>query len=72
MCEGSASIAVNCDGVEGVCGGREVLPVGLLTRPRSNHGRSCERVTADIFLMTLRFHKLQSRTDWLFGTLTKR
>ena len=45
MCEGSASIAVNRDGVEGACGGREVLPVGLLTRPRSDRGRSCEQVT---------------------------
>ena len=36
MCEGSASIAVDRDGVEGACGGREVLPVGLLTRPRSD------------------------------------
>ena len=45
MCEGSASIAVDRDGVEGACGGREVLPVGLLTRPRSDRGRSCERVT---------------------------
>ena len=33
------------DGMEGACGGREVLPVGLLTRPRSDRGRSCERVT---------------------------
>ena len=46
MCEGSASIAVDRDGVEGACGGREVLPVGLLTRPRSDRSRSCERVTA--------------------------
>ena len=46
MCEGSASIAVDCDVVEGACGGREVLPVGLLTRPRSDRGRSCERVNA--------------------------
>ena len=45
MCEGSASIAVDRDGVEGVCGGCEVLPVGLLTRLRSDRGRSCERVT---------------------------
>ena len=36
---------VDCDGVEGACGGREVLPVGLLTRPRSDRGQSCERVT---------------------------
>ena len=44
MGEGSASIAVDRDGVEGACGGREVLPVGLLTRPRLDRGRSCERV----------------------------
>ena len=44
MCEGSASFAVDHDRVEGACGGREVLPVGLLTRPRSDRGRSCERV----------------------------
>ena len=46
MCEGSASIAVNRDVVEGACDEREVLLVGLLTRPRSDRGRSCERVTA--------------------------
>ena len=45
MCEGSASIAVDRDGVEGACGGHEVLLVGLLTRPRSDRSRSCERVT---------------------------
>ena len=45
MCEGSASFAVDRDGVEGACGEREVLPVGLLTRPRSDRSRSCERVT---------------------------
>ena len=44
MCEGSASIVVDRDEVEGACGGREVLPVGLLTRPRSDRSRSCERV----------------------------
>ena len=44
MCEGSASIAVDRDGVEGACDEHEVLPVGLLTRPRSDRGRSCERV----------------------------
>ena len=48
MCEGSASIAVDRDGVEGACGGREVLPVGLLMRPRSDRGRSCERVNGSI------------------------
>ena len=46
MCKGSASIAVDRDVIEGACGGREVLPVGLLTRPRSDRGRSCERVNA--------------------------
>ena len=45
MCERWASITVDRDGVEGACGGHEVLPVGLLTRPRSDRGRSCERVT---------------------------
>ena len=44
MCEGSALIVVNCDGVEGACGGCEVLPVGLLMRPRLDHGQSCKRV----------------------------
>ena len=44
MCEGSASIVVDHDGVEGACGGHEVLLVGLLTRPRSDRGRSCEWV----------------------------
>ena len=47
MCEGSASFAVDCDRVEGACDGREVLPVGLLTRPRSDSGRSCERVNVE-------------------------
>ena len=51
MCEGSASFAVDRDGVEGACGEREVLPVGLLTRPRSDRGRSCERVS----VLELRF-----------------
>ena len=45
MCEGSASIAADRDGVEGACDEREVLLVGLLTRPRSDRGRSCEQVT---------------------------
>ena len=45
MCEGSVSIAVDRDGVEGACGGCEVLPVGLLTRLRSDRSWSCERVT---------------------------
>ena len=46
MCEGSALIAVNRDRVEGACDEREVLPVGLLTRLRSDRGRSCKRVNA--------------------------
>ena len=45
MCKGSASIAVDCDGVEGVCGGCEVPSIGLLMRPRSDHGRSCKQVS---------------------------
>ena len=48
MCEGSASIAVNRDRVEGACNEHEVLPVGLLTRPRSDRSRSCEWVTVPI------------------------
>ena len=48
MCEGRALIAVDCDGVEGACGGCEVLLVGLLTRLRSDHGRSCEQVNGSI------------------------
>ena len=44
MCKGSALITVDRDRVEGACSGREVLPVGLLTRPRLDRGRSCERV----------------------------
>ena len=39
---------VDHDGVEGVCGGREVLLAGLLMRPRSDRGRSCERVTVSV------------------------
>ena len=45
MCEGSASIAVDRDRVEGACDEREVLLVGLLTRPRLDRGQSCKRVT---------------------------
>ena len=45
MCKGSASIVVDRDGVEGACGGCEVLLVSLLMRPRSDRGQSCERVT---------------------------
>ena len=52
MCEGSASIAVNRDGVEGARGGREVLSISLLMRPRLDRGRSCERVTG-LCLVTL-------------------
>ena len=37
-------IAVDRDGVEGVCGGCEVLSIGLLMGPRSDCGRSCEQV----------------------------
>ena len=48
MCEGSASIVVNRDGVEGACGGCEVLLVSLLMRPRSDRGRSCEQVSASL------------------------
>ena len=48
MCEGRASIAVDHDGVEGACSGREVLPVGLLTRPRLDRSWSCEWVTGAI------------------------
>ena len=44
MCEGNASIAVDHDRVEGACDECEVLPVGLLTRLRLDHGQSCERV----------------------------
>ena len=44
MCEGSVSIAVDRDGVEGACDGREVPLIGLLMRPRSDRGRSCEQV----------------------------
>ena len=39
------SFAVDRDGVKGACGGREVLPVSLLMRPRSDRGQSCERVS---------------------------
>ena len=44
MCEGRALIVVNCDGVEGACDEREVLPVGLLMRLRSDRGQSCKQV----------------------------
>ena len=37
---------VDRDGVEEVCGGYEVLSIGLLTRPESDHGWSCERVNS--------------------------
>ena len=45
MCEGRVSLVVDHDGVEGACGGCEVLLIGLLTRPRSDCGWSCEWVT---------------------------
>ena len=51
MCERSASIAVDRDGVEGACGGCEVLLVGLLTRLRSDHGQSCERVSMPLAML---------------------
>ena len=44
MCKGSALIAVDHDGVEGACGGREVLSIGLLMRPGLDRGRSCKWV----------------------------
>ena len=44
MCERRVSIAVNHDGVEGVCGGHEVLLIGLLTRPGLDRDQSCEQV----------------------------
>ena len=44
MCKGRASITVNHDGVEGACNEHEVLLIGLLTRLRSDRGRSCKRV----------------------------
>ena len=51
MCKRSASIVVNCNGVEGVCSGCEVLLVSLLMRLRLDCGRSCKRVTG--FLQNL-------------------
>ena len=45
MCKGSALIAVDCNGVEGACGGREVLSIGLLMRLRSDRGQSCKQVS---------------------------
>ena len=48
MCEGRALFAVDRDGVEGVCGRREVLSISLLTRPRLDRGRSCERVNGHL------------------------
>ena len=45
MCEGRVSIVVDCNGVEEVCSGYEVLSIGLLMRLRSDHGQSCEQVT---------------------------
>ena len=48
MCEGRALFMVDCDEVEGACGGHEVLPIGLLMRPRSDCGQSCEWVNVQI------------------------
>ena len=45
MCKGRASIVVDHDGVEGACDEHEVLLIGFLTRPRSDHGQSCEWVS---------------------------
>ena len=45
-------IVVDHNGVEGACGGREVLPISLLTRPGSDHGWSCERVNVQIVPVT--------------------
>ena len=53
MCEGRVSIAVDRGGVEGACGGREVLLVGLLTRPRLDRGRSCEQVNGYIYYSSI-------------------
>ena len=53
MCEGSASFTVDRDGVEGACDKREVLSIGLLMRPRSDRGRSCERVNASLLCVHL-------------------
>ena len=59
MCEGSVSIAVDCDGVEGACDRCEVLSIGLLTRLRSDCGWSCKQVngiaifTGTLVLMSL-------------------
>ena len=61
MCEGSVSIVVDCDGVEGACGGREVLSISLLTRPRSDCGRSCERVNGEADHATERIGALEDK-----------
>ena len=37
---------VDCNRVEGVCGGREVLPIGLLMRLGLDCGQSCKQVSA--------------------------
>ena len=58
MCEGSASIAVDCDRVEGACDECEVLPVGLLTRPRSDRGWSCKRVIGLLCIPLLQYLRL--------------
>ena len=46
MCEESASITVDRDGVEGACNECEVLSISLLTRPRLDHSRSCKQVNS--------------------------
>ena len=53
MCEGRASFAVDRDGVEGACDEHEVLSISLLTRPRSDRGRSCKRVNSHCFVLCL-------------------
>ena len=67
MCKGSALITVDCDGVEGACGGREVLPVSLLMRPRSDRSRSCKRVTVMIGMYHDRLVRFQGVSDVAMG-----
>ena len=71
MCKGRALITVDRDVVEGACGGPEVLPVGLLMRPRSDRSRSCERVTAQMELNRTieETHHLQSSQSVLLQVL---
>ena len=54
MCEGRASFMVNCNGVEEVCSGYEVLPIGLLTRPGLDRGWSCKQVNMRHVLCLIR------------------